>query len=99
MFCNITRRKDLVKTLALVIKDGITNVPGIYCYTSNEFEIKFKEPIKNDWTVDGEKLKDEATSVVKKMQKDVGISDEAQDNLVESLVVILNKLIMDREEE
>ena len=50
-------------------------------------------------TKKGEKLKDEATSVVKKMQKDVGISDEAQDNLVESLVVILNKLIMDREEE
>ena len=50
-------------------------------------------------TKKGEKLKDEAASVVKKMQKDVGISDEAQDNLVESLVVILNKLIMDREEE
>lgn len=59
MFCNITRRKDLVKTLILLIKTGITNVPGIYCHTCNEIEINFKERIKNNWTIDGEKLKEE----------------------------------------
>ena len=59
MFCNITRRKDLVKTLILLIKTGITNVPGIYCHTSDEIEITFTEKIKNNWTIDGEKLKDE----------------------------------------
>ena len=59
MFCNITRRRDLVKTFALVMKDGIKNVPGIYFYETSEIEIKFKETIKNDWTIDGEKLKDE----------------------------------------
>ena len=50
-------------------------------------------------TKKGEKLKEEADRVVIRMQKDIGITDEAQDNLVESLVVILNKLIKDREEE
>ena len=59
MFCNITRRRDLVKTFTLIMKDGIKNVPGIYFYTTNDFEIKFKERIKNDWTIDGEKLIDE----------------------------------------
>ena len=59
MFCNITRRKDLVKTIILLVKTGITNVPGIYCHTCNEIEINFKEKVKNDWTIDGEKLKDE----------------------------------------
>lgn len=59
MFCNITRRKDLVKTIILLVKTGITNVPGIYCHTSNEIEINFKEKVKNNWTIDGEKLKDE----------------------------------------
>lgn len=59
MFCNITKRRDLVKTFALVMKDGIKNVPGIYFYETNEIEIKFKETIKNNWTIDGEKLKDE----------------------------------------
>ena len=50
-------------------------------------------------TKKGEKLKEEADRIVIRMQKDIGITDEAQDNLVESLVVILNKLIKDREEE
>lgn len=58
MFCNITRRKDLVKTLILLIKTGITNVPGIYCHTCNEIEISFMEDVKNNWTIDGEKLRD-----------------------------------------
>lgn len=59
MFCNINRRKDLVKTLILLIKTGITNVPGIYCHTSDKVEITFNEKIKNNWTIDGEKLKNE----------------------------------------
>ncbi len=59
MFCNITRRKDLVKTLILLVKTGITNVPGIYCHTSDKIEITFKEKTKNNWTIDGEKLKDQ----------------------------------------
>lgn len=59
MFCNITRRKDLVKTLILLVKSGITNVPGIYCHTSDKIEITFKEKTKNNWTIDGEKLKEQ----------------------------------------
>ena len=61
MFCNITRRRDLVKTIMLLIRTGITNVPGIYCHTSDKIEITFKEKIKDNWTIDGEKLKDQQT--------------------------------------
>jgi len=57
MFCNITRRKDLVKTILLILRTGITNVPGLYCYTANDIEIRFKDNPKNNWTIDGEKLK------------------------------------------
>ena len=71
MFCNITRRKDLVKTLILLIKTGITNVPGIYCHTGNEIEITFKEKIKNNWTIDGEKLKDEQRKYKFTINKDL----------------------------
>jgi len=59
MFCNITRRKDLVKTMLLLLKTGLTNVPGIYCHKASEIEITFAEKIKKSWTIDGEKLKDE----------------------------------------
>ena len=71
MFCNITRRKDLVKTIILLVKTGITNVPGIYCHTSNEIEINFKEKVKNNWTVDGEKLKDEQKKYKITINKDL----------------------------
>lgn len=59
MFCNITRRKDLVKTLMILMRTGITNVPGIYCHTANEIDITFKDSEKTYWTIDGEKLKDD----------------------------------------
>ena len=59
LFCNITRRKDLVKTIIMLIKTGITNAPGLYCYTTDKIEIKFKDEVKNNWTVDGEKLKEQ----------------------------------------
>lgn len=71
MFCNITRRKDLVKTLLLIINKGITDVPGIYCHTSDELEIMFKEPIKNNWTIDGEKLKEEKQRYKFSINKDM----------------------------
>ena len=53
------------------MKDGIKNVPGIYFYTTNEFEIKFKEKIKNDWTIDGEKLIDEQKNYKFTIYKDL----------------------------
>ena len=59
MFCDIHRKRKLVKTLVHIIKTGITNAPGIYCHTANKIEITFKEKVKNNWTVDGEKLDDE----------------------------------------
>lgn len=59
VFCNITKRKDLAKTLMILIKSGITNVPGLYCHTADNIEIKFKDNPKLHWTIDGEKHKDE----------------------------------------
>ena len=55
----------------LLMRTGITNVPGIYCHTSDEIEIKFKENIKNNWTIDGEKLKDEQTTYKITINKDL----------------------------
>lgn len=71
MLCNITRRKDLVKTLILLVKTGITNVPGIYCHTANEIEITFAEKIKNNWTIDGEKFKEEQRKYKFTINKDL----------------------------
>ena len=71
MFCNITRRKDLVKTLMILMRTGITNVPGIYCHTGDEIEITFKDSDKTYWTIDGEKLKDEINHYKITINKDL----------------------------
>ena len=71
MFCNITRKRDLVKTLMLLMKTGITNVPGIYCHTSNKIEITFKYSDKTYWTIDGEKLKDNINEYKITINKDL----------------------------
>ncbi len=55
VFCNITRKKDLVKSIAILLKSGITNVPGLYCHAADEIEINFKNVPKECWTIDGEK--------------------------------------------
>lgn len=59
MFCNLTRRKDLARTIILLLTNDITNIPGIYCYKANEITIKFKDTIKRNWTIDGEKFKNQ----------------------------------------
>lgn len=64
VLCNISRRKDLVKSLIIMMTKGITNVPGIYCYKANEIEIEFKEKHKSLWTIDGEKDNDNKTKYI-----------------------------------
>lgn len=59
MFCNITKKQTLVKSILIMLRTDITHVPGIYCHTTNSLTIKFKEPPKLNWTIDGERLKDD----------------------------------------
>ena len=56
MFCNITKKQTLVKSILIMLKSDITNVPGIYCHATDSLTIKFKEAPKQCWTIDGEKL-------------------------------------------
>lgn len=58
VFCNITRRKDLAKSLIILMTKGITNVPGLYCHKTNELTIEYKDIPNLHWTIDGEKNKD-----------------------------------------
>lgn len=58
-FCNLTRRSDLAKSIIMLLTHDITTIPGIYCHRTNEITIKFKKRNKPNWTIDGEKLKDD----------------------------------------
>lgn len=71
VFCNISKRKYLIKTILLVLKTGITNVPGLYCYTSDKIDITFKDDHIPAWTIDGEKLRDESKHFKIKIDKNM----------------------------
>ena len=55
LFCNLTKRKDIVKSLLFLTAGDITKVPGFYFYKTDKLEINFS--VENDkWCVDGEEL-------------------------------------------
>lgn len=58
LFCNLTRKKDVLKTLYYLSMNDITKVPGFYFHKTNNLKITFKKRVSS-WCVDGEKLEDE----------------------------------------
>lgn len=59
MLCNISKRKDIVKSLYFLTMHDVSKVPGIYSYKTDNIKIKFKELPKKTWCIDGEKLEEE----------------------------------------
>ena len=58
LFCNLNRKKDVLKTLYYLSKSDITKVPGFYFHKTNNLKITFKKKVSS-WCVDGEELDDE----------------------------------------
>lgn len=73
VFCNLTRRKDLARSILLLLTHDITELPGIYCHRVNNLSIKFKEKTKLHWTIDGEKLKDNSKIINISVDKNINM--------------------------
>lgn len=58
MLCNITKKKDIVKSLYFLTMYDVSKVPGIYSYKTDNLKIKFVDTPKKPWCIDGEKLND-----------------------------------------
>ena len=58
LFCNLTRKKDVIKTLYYLSMNDITKVPGFYFHKTDNLKITFKNKVSS-WCVDGEKLDDD----------------------------------------
>lgn len=56
LFCNIKKRKDILKSLYFLTKYDASKVPGLYFYRTNKIKIKINNPDKQFWCIDGEKL-------------------------------------------
>lgn len=55
LFCNIKKRKDIIKSLIRLRKTDITHVPGFYFHRTDYLKIKVNEDKTLPWCLDGEK--------------------------------------------
>jgi len=72
LFCNLTRRKDIIKSLLYLAASDITKVPGFYFYKTDKLEIEFSKET-DKWCVDGEELEEKTTKYTLEMKKDFKI--------------------------
>lgn len=55
LFCNLLKKRDIIKTLLILRKEKITNVPGLFFYKTDNIKLTIENP--KAWTLDGEKFK------------------------------------------
>ncbi len=55
LFCNIKKRKDIIKSLMYLRKTDITHVPGFYFHKADNLTIKVNDEKGLPWCLDGEK--------------------------------------------
>ncbi len=72
LFCNLTRRLDIIKSLVYVATKDITKVPGFYFYKTDKLDIEFKEETSK-WCIDGEELDEKTRMYHIEMIKDFKI--------------------------
>lgn len=55
LFCNLSKRKHIIRSLYYLTRKDITHVPGFYFYKTNKLKIKINSNKKLSWCLDGEK--------------------------------------------
>lgn len=58
LLCNITKLKDIVKTLYFFPLYDASKIPGFYFYQTDNIKIKFNSPLKKPLCIDGESFDD-----------------------------------------
>lgn len=56
LFCNLKKKKDIIRSLYFLTKYDATKVPGLYFYRTSNIKIKINNPDNRSWCIDGEKL-------------------------------------------
>lgn len=56
LMCNVTSKKDIIKSLYYLTKYDATRVPGFYFHKTNNIKITFNTPLDKAWCIDGEEL-------------------------------------------
>lgn len=56
LLCNISKKKDIIKSLYFLTMYDVHKVPGIYSYKTDKLKLKFIDEPKKPWCIDGEML-------------------------------------------
>lgn len=89
LFCNLTRKKDIIKSLVYLTASDISKVPGFYFYKTDKLEIEFTNETSK-WCVDGEELEEKTTTYNIEMINDFKIMLPKKN--IEKLFVNPNKI-------
>ncbi len=54
LFCNLQKKKDIVRSLIYLKTNDITKVPGFYFHRTDHISITFHDKLKSSWCLDGE---------------------------------------------
>lgn len=71
LLCNITKLKDIVKTLYFFALYDASKIPGFYFYKTDNLKIRFNSPLKKPLCIDGESFDDMNGSYNIKIDHDV----------------------------
>lgn len=71
LLCNITKLKDIIKTLYFFALYDASKIPGFYFYQTDNIKIKFNSPLKKPLCIDGESFDDMSGSYNIKIDHDV----------------------------
>lgn len=71
LLCNITKLKDIIKTLYFFALYDASKIPGFYFYQTDNIKIKFNSPLKKPLCIDGESFDDMSDSYNIKIDHDV----------------------------
>ena len=71
LLCNITKLKDIVKTLYFFALYDASKIPGFYSYQTDNIKIKFNSPLKKPLCIDGESFDDMSGSYNMKIDHNV----------------------------
>ncbi|MBE6144308.1 MAG: YegS/Rv2252/BmrU family lipid kinase [Firmicutes bacterium] len=58
LFCKLTKKKDILRSLYHITAGNITSMEGFEFHRASELKIIFKDYPKNAWCIDGEKLEE-----------------------------------------
>ena len=73
LMCNITKLRNIVKTLFFFAKYDASKIPGFYFYKTDYFRFKFNNPLKKKLCIDGESLEDMSGNYEIKIDHDVHV--------------------------